>query len=294
MSMLSQVFVLGCRRLHDHAGRPVRRRADRFPALPDAADFARCACWVQIIQQFARAGAAGERIFEILDAESAVQEKPDARPLDSVRGDVNFDHVSFGYDAVSPVLRDVSFEAPAGKVVALLGPTGSGKTTVVNLLPRFYDVTGGAITDRRPRHPRRDAAVAAGNDRHHPAGRVPVLGDDPRQHRLRRRGRHLRGDRRGGEDRAHPRLHHVAAGRLRHLGGRARHHALRRSEAAPLDRPDAAAGPAHPHLRRLHLQRRHADRVPHPAGAGGGDEGPHDVRDRPAAAHGEERRHRSW
>ncbi len=98
-----------------------------------------------IVQNFARAGASGERIFEILDAESAVQEKPDAIALVNVRGDVTFDHVSFAYDAISPVLRDVDFKAGAGKIVALLGPTGSGKTTVVNLLPRFYDVTGGAI-----------------------------------------------------------------------------------------------------------------------------------------------------
>jgi ABC-type multidrug transport system fused ATPase/permease subunit len=98
-----------------------------------------------IVQMFARAGASGERIFEILDAESAVKEKRDAVPLTDVRGDVAFNHVSFSYDAVSPVLRDVSFEAPAGKAIALLGPTGSGKTTIVNLLPRFYDVSGGSI-----------------------------------------------------------------------------------------------------------------------------------------------------
>jgi ATP-binding cassette, subfamily B, multidrug efflux pump len=98
-----------------------------------------------IVQMFARAGASGERIFEILDAESAVKEKADAVPLTDVIGDVEFNRVSFGYDAVSPVLRDVSFEAPAGKVIALLGPTGSGKTTIVNLLPRFYDVSSGSI-----------------------------------------------------------------------------------------------------------------------------------------------------
>ncbi len=95
----------------------------------------------------ARAISSGERVFEILDAESAVQEKPDARPLSQpVQGRVTFDHVSFGYDAISAVLRDVSIAAEPGQVVALLGATGSGKSTVVNLLPRFYDVTGGAIT----------------------------------------------------------------------------------------------------------------------------------------------------
>src|SRR5207249_2499108 len=87
-----------------------------------------------IVQQFARAAAAGERIFEVLDAESAVQEKPDAIVLSDIEGHVRFEDVAFGYDSISAVLRDVDFEVPPGKIVALLGPTGSGKTTVVNLL----------------------------------------------------------------------------------------------------------------------------------------------------------------
>jgi ABC-type multidrug transport system fused ATPase/permease subunit len=98
-----------------------------------------------IVNMFARAYSAGERIYEILDAESAVQEKPGAPPIDVQRGEVIFDKVSFGYDAVSPVLRDIEIHAQPGEVIALLGPTGSGKSTVVNLLPRFYDVTDGAI-----------------------------------------------------------------------------------------------------------------------------------------------------
>ncbi len=110
-----------------------------------------------IANVLARAISSGQRIFEIIDAESAVQEKPGAVDLPPLRGRVRFDHVSFGYDpgggqersagaALSPVLKDINFEALPGQVVALLGATGSGKSTVVNLLPRFYDITGGAIT----------------------------------------------------------------------------------------------------------------------------------------------------
>jgi ATP-binding cassette subfamily B protein len=92
-----------------------------------------------------RAQSSGERIFELLDAESAVTDRPGAVALRPGPGDVRFDRVDFGY-GVSPVLRDVSLHARPGEVIALLGPTGSGKSTVVNLLPRFYDVSAGAIT----------------------------------------------------------------------------------------------------------------------------------------------------
>ncbi|MSP22310.1 MAG: ABC transporter ATP-binding protein [Dehalococcoidia bacterium] len=98
-----------------------------------------------VVNIFARAQSSGERIYEILDAESAVQEKPGAPPLRANAGDVIFEDVSFGYDAVSPVLRHIDVHARPGEMVALLGPTGSGKSTVVHLLPRFYDVTAGAI-----------------------------------------------------------------------------------------------------------------------------------------------------
>jgi ATP-binding cassette subfamily B protein len=100
--------------------------------------------WVNML--WARAATSGQRIYDILDAESAVQEKPDAYDLQRPHGHVKFEDVSFGYDAISPVLRHVDIEAKPGEVIALLGQTGSGKTTVVNLMPRFYDVTGGKIT----------------------------------------------------------------------------------------------------------------------------------------------------
>ena len=99
-----------------------------------------------MITLFARAQSAGERIFEILDAESAVQEKPDALDLGDVSGHVRFENVSFSYEAISPVLRGIDIDVKPGEVIALLGPTGSGKSTVVNLMPRFYDITGGRIT----------------------------------------------------------------------------------------------------------------------------------------------------
>ncbi|MGE0543782.1 MAG: ABC transporter ATP-binding protein [Dehalococcoidia bacterium] len=99
-----------------------------------------------MLNSFARATSSGTRVYEILDAESAVKEKPDAFELTNIEGRVRFEDVSFGYDAVSAVLRNIDVDAPPGQMIALLGPTGSGKSTVVNLLPRFYDVTGGRIT----------------------------------------------------------------------------------------------------------------------------------------------------
>ena len=98
-----------------------------------------------IINIFARAHSAGARVFEIVDATSPVEEPEGATDLEVSDGAVRFEHVSFAYDEESPVLRDVSFAAEPGQTVALLGPTGSGKSSVVNLLPRFYDPTGGRI-----------------------------------------------------------------------------------------------------------------------------------------------------
>jgi ABC-type multidrug transport system fused ATPase/permease subunit len=99
-----------------------------------------------IIPALAIAAAAGERVFEILDAASEVHDAPDAVPLVPVRGHVRFDHVSFAYFGRHQVLRDIAFEALPGQVIALLGATGSGKSTIINLIPRFYDPSQGRIT----------------------------------------------------------------------------------------------------------------------------------------------------
>jgi len=100
-----------------------------------------------IMAMISQAGASAERVFEILDAQSEVVEKQDAVELPSILGKIAFEQVDFRYFSTGePVLKGVSFVAEPGQMVALLGATGSGKSTIINLIPRFYDVTGGRVT----------------------------------------------------------------------------------------------------------------------------------------------------
>jgi ATP-binding cassette subfamily B multidrug efflux pump len=94
--------------------------------------------------QAALAGA--ERVFEIMDTPSEVDDAPQAAALESVQGCVRFEHVRFGYRPDTPVIKDMTLEARAGQTFALVGPTGAGKTTIINLLTRFYEIDGGRIT----------------------------------------------------------------------------------------------------------------------------------------------------
>lgn len=100
----------------------------------------------RVFAQIREAQGATERVFEILDTQSEVRDAPNAMVLSNVSGHIQVEHVSFAYDPRQPVLTDVSFEAKPGELVAIVGPTGAGKTTVMNLIHRFYDPTEGRIT----------------------------------------------------------------------------------------------------------------------------------------------------
>ena len=90
--------------------------------------------------------AAAVRVFALLDREPEIRDRPDAVPLEVTGGAIRFENVIFAYEASGPALHDVTLEVPAGRTVALVGPSGAGKSTIMNLIPRFYDVAEGRVT----------------------------------------------------------------------------------------------------------------------------------------------------
>ena len=139
-----------------------------------------------IITQMGQAAASADRIFEILDTRNDITDKPDAITLPDVTGTVKFENVTFRYfGGGEPVLKNVSFTANPGETIALLGATGSGKTTIINLLPRFYDPSEGRITIDD--HDLRDlkARITSFAYRDCVAGNDVVQRHYPREYRLR-------------------------------------------------------------------------------------------------------------
>jgi ATP-binding cassette subfamily B protein len=104
---------------------------------------------IEVIGQMARtvnrATSSAHRVFEVLDSEPEVRDAPEPTRLTPVKGRVSFDNVTFAYDGVRQILRGITFDVEPGELIGLVGPSGGGKSTVVNLIARFYDVTGGSV-----------------------------------------------------------------------------------------------------------------------------------------------------
>ena len=143
-----------------------------------------------------------EQMFRLIEVEQEIADRPGARALaahlsDGPAGEVRFEDVHFGYRPNREILKGVDFTVPAGGRLAIVGPTGAGKSTISRLLFRFYDVTAGPHPDRRPGHARRDAGEPARGDRRGAAGHRAVQRHDPLQHRLRPARCHAGRDRAG-------------------------------------------------------------------------------------------------
>lgn len=102
--------------------------------------------FANIMNEIQSAMAAAERVFRIIDTETEPEDAENAAVLSDVKGDVKLENVKFGYDSTREIIHDLSFHAKPGSLIAIVGPTGAGKTTIINLLMRFYDVTGGSIS----------------------------------------------------------------------------------------------------------------------------------------------------
>lgn len=235
-----------------------------------------------VITSLQAAIAGAERVFALLDEE---EERPDPAglPAPLTEGRVAFRGVRFGYTPDRLLMRDVNLEVRPGDMVAIVGPTGGGKTTLINLLMRFYELEWRRDRGRRAGHLRPAAGRAAPPYRHGAAGYLAVRGHGGGEHRLRRmdaireeivaaaRARLLRS------------LHPHPAGGLRHRHFRRGLPPVSGPDAAAHHRPRHADRPRHPDPRRSHLQRGHPHRGGDPKGHDPPDEGQDQLRHRPPA-----------
>ena len=192
---------------------------------------------IQILVELAemmQKGLSGFKRFEaMMETEPQIVDAPDAVDLTDVKGHVTYEDVSFQYNDEEEVLRHVSFDIPAGRSVALVGPSGGGKTTICSLLPRFYDVTGGRVLiDGKDVSKQGDLEKPADHDWNCSAGCIPVLRNGEGKYRLRKTWGFYGGNYRGGQKSQYPRLYYEPSRWLRHLCGRAGNQTVRRTEAA--------------------------------------------------------------
>ena len=249
---------------------------------------------IEIIGQMARimnrATSSAHRIFEVLDTEPQVVDPTDPVRLEPIEGRVSFENAIFGYDGVRQVIRGISFEVEPGEMIGLVGPSGGGKTTVTNLIARFYDVDSGSV--------RIDGVDVRDLDTGHTREQLGMVLQDPYLFHGTVIENIRYGQKEASLDRVIEaaiaaecaRLHLRPAERLRDDGRRARAHAVRRRASAHLDRAGDPARPADPDPRRGDELRGHRDRVQDPGGARSADRRPHRLRDRAPALHAAARR----
>ena len=213
--------------------------------------------------------AGAERVFAVMDKDPEAPDPEDVQRPERLKGHVVLDDVSFGYVPDRTVLKHISLYARPGQKIAFVGSTGAGKTTITNLLNRFYDIDSGKITidgidiQKLPRDFLRQNIANT----------------------LRTAGRHRRGGRRRGEDGLGGQLHPPPVRRLQHRHRGRRREPLPGPAAASEHRPRRHLPRAHTGARRGHLLRRYPHRAPHRAGHGPAHAGPHHLRHRPPALH---------
>ena len=242
--------------------------------------------------------ASAERIFKLVDTAPEVHDRPEAVPASTLLGEIAFEQVDFYYEDRNPVLTDFNLKVKAGETIALVGPTGGGKSTIVNLLCRFYEPRTGAIRINGQDYRDYTLEFDPFAGRHRAADPAPVLRDSAREHPLRTAGRHRPGHRNGGQDRRRARFHRHTGKELRPERGRGRQPAVGWPEAVDQPGESRAFAAGTVHHGRGHLQRGYAHRGAHPARHGSVDEGAHVLRDRAPPEHhparGPHPGHRGW
>ena len=212
-----------------------------------------------VLMMLTRAIACGKRIAEVLEEKPRITDEQADPALKVEDGSIRFDHVYFKYHDTAEAwnLEDVSFTVPSGATVGILGGTGSAKTTLVSMIPRLYDVNGGAVYGGRPQCEGLHHGGAAGWLCHGAAEEHAVLRHHPGEPALGRRERQRSGDRGGLPPGLRRRVYSEDARRVRHLYRAGRHQRLRRAEAAAVHRPGAAAEAEDTDPGRLHQRGGH-------------------------------------
>ena len=239
---------------------------------------------VQLYNQYQQGSAAVLKLRELLSTEPTVMERPDAADLPPIEGRIRFDSVTFGYDADHLVLRDVDLELEPGEVLAVVGPTGAGKSTIAKLVTRFHDPTFGHH-HRRPRPTRRRHYLATPPIGRRSPGTLPVQRDHRRQRVVLPSGSHPRGSGRGLSGRRSRPAPRPDARRCRHPHSRTGCFALSGRAPTRCTGPGVPGPPQGPGARRGHLQPGPPVRIGDRTGAGPGPRRAHGHPHRPPPSH---------